>query len=230
LQQEARVFNFILLQGTRDAVFIIFIFYIPSFASMFFYLIVFVASFIVDLIPAFGPPAWSVMVFMQVKFGLKIWWVLLVGVLGSTVGRYMLSRYIVPVLSDKLLKKQKKEDIEFLGEKLNKKGWQSFFVVLAYTLVPIPTAPLFTVAGIAKIKPLHIIPPFFIGKFTSDALVVFAGKYASENYDEVMQGLVSWQSILTFCFGLVLISILLFIDWRALLMRNKVRLNFQIWK
>src|SRR5438105_1211943 len=62
--------------------------------SMQFYLLVFVASLIVDIIPFIGPPAWTVMVFLQLKFHLNIWWVLLAGVSGSTIGRYILTLYI----------------------------------------------------------------------------------------------------------------------------------------
>lgn len=195
-----------------------------------YYLIVLVASFLVDIIPGFGPPAWSVMVFMQVKFNLNIWWVLVFGVIGSTVGRYVLARYIVPQLSEKFINKPKNDELKFLGDKLNAKGWRSSLFVLLYTLIPIPTTPLFTAAGIARIKPWSIIPSFFVGKFISDTMMVLAGKYATENIGDLMHHLFSWQSLLSVIIGLLLISSILFIDWQTMIIKKKLRLDFKIWK
>jgi len=46
---------------------------------------------------------------------------------------------------------------------------------------------------------------------------------------DLMHGRVSWQTALTAAAGLLLLSGVLFIDWRALLGRRKLRLNFAIW-
>jgi hypothetical protein len=35
--------------------------------------------------------------------------------------------------------------------------------------------------AVAKMKPVYIIPAFFVGKFTSDSIAVFTGKFATEN-------------------------------------------------
>src|SRR6185503_19553714 len=90
------------------------------------------------MIPVSGPPAWTVMVFFLVKFDLNPWGVLLAGVPGSAVGRYMMSLYVSKV-SGKLLKPRKNEDLEFLGKKLGQKRWRSWLFVLIYTLMPLPT-------------------------------------------------------------------------------------------
>lgn len=66
---------------------------------MLYYVLVFISSLLVDLIPFIGPPAWSVMVFFLIKFHLNIWLVLVVGVVGSAVGRYLMTLYIPRVTS-----------------------------------------------------------------------------------------------------------------------------------
>jgi len=38
------------------------------------------------------------MVFLQITFGLNIWWVIVIGVAGSILGRYVLTLYI-PLLA-----------------------------------------------------------------------------------------------------------------------------------
>jgi len=113
------------------------------------YFLVFVASLLVDVIPFIGPPAWTIMVFFQVKFGLSIWLVLIIGVTGSAIGRYLYSSYIHR-LSDYYIKPQKNEDLHFIGSKLANNGWKVQLFVLLYTLMPLPSTPLFTAAGIAR--------------------------------------------------------------------------------
>ncbi len=196
---------------------------------MLYYVLVFIAALIVDIVPFFGPPAWTVMVFYQVRYDLDIWMVLISGVIGSTIGRYILSRYI-PILSAKFIKVQKNEDIQFIGQKLAGDGWGIQLFVLLYTLMPLPSTPLFTAAGMARIRPMHILPAFFIGKFTSDMAMVISGDYVARNAIDMASGLLSWQSISGTIIGIVIIGVFLFIDWRLLLQKKKFRLNFHIWK
>lgn len=193
------------------------------------YVLVFLASFLVDSVPFIGPPAWTVMVFFQMKYHLNIWWVLIVGVTGSALGRYVLSKYIFR-LSNRYIKKERNEDIQFVGQKLAAKGWRVQLFVLLYTLVPLPSTPLFTASGIARIPAVNIIPAFLIGKFTSDMVMVLAGDYAARNAQAVVHGFLSWKTVSGTLLGIVLVGIFLFIDWRRLLQEKKFRLTFHIWK
>jgi membrane protein DedA with SNARE-associated domain len=193
------------------------------------YLVVFVASFAVDLIPIIGPPAWTVMLVLAAKYDLNLWGVLLAGVPGSALGRYVLSLYI-PKLSDKVLKRQKNEDLQFLGNKLGQTRWKSWAFVFLYTLMPLPSTPLFTAAGVARIHPGAIVPPFFAGKFISDAIMVVLGITAASSLKDVLHGTFSTKGIVTAVVGLLLIAALLFVDWRVLLEDKKLRLHFKIWK
>jgi NADH:ubiquinone oxidoreductase subunit 2 (subunit N) len=89
----------------------------------FIYFLVFFASFLVDVIPLIGPPAWTVMVFFQIKFDLNIWLVLFPGVIGSAIGRYYYSIY-VKWLAERFVKEEKNHDLLFLGSRLSGKGWK----------------------------------------------------------------------------------------------------------
>jgi membrane protein DedA with SNARE-associated domain len=193
------------------------------------YLLVFSASLLVDLVPFIGPPAWMVMLLLQVKFNLDIWTVLVIGVTGSALGRYLYSAYI-PVLSGYLLKKQKNDDMQFIGKRLANNGWKVQLFVLLYTLVPLPSTPLFTAAGMARIRTYHIIPSFFIGKFASDSAMVLAGNYVATNVSTILHGLFSWQTLIGTLFAVLLICLFLFIDWKKLLQEKKFRFSFKIWK
>jgi membrane protein DedA with SNARE-associated domain len=193
------------------------------------YLWVFIGAMLVDISPIPLPPAFTVMIYLQIKFHLPIGAVIAAGVAGSILGRYILTLYI-PNLSGRIFKKAKNEDIQFLGDKLRQKGWKSQLSVLVYSLLPLPTTPLFLAAGMAKMRPLFIIPAFTIGKVVSDTIAVLMGKYAAENTANLLDGLITWKTITGFGLGLMLVFALLFIDWRVLIQQKKLTIGFSIWK
>lgn len=192
------------------------------------YLLVFVGAMLVDIVPFPLPPAFTVMIFLQIKLDLNIWMVIFTGVAGSILGRYILTLYI-PHVSGRIFKKGKNEDVQFLGKRLNEKNWKSHSIVLVYSLMPLPTTPLFLAAGMAKMKPYYIIPAFTVGKLISDTIAVWMGDYAARNTADLLQGMISWKSILGLVIGLAMVFALLFIDWRTLLQKKKLTLKFDIW-
>ncbi|WP_035669936.1 hypothetical protein [Flavobacterium sp. 83] len=193
------------------------------------YLLVFAGAFLFDVVPIPFPPAFSIMVPLQILFGLNTWLVIVIGVAGSIIGRFVLTLYI-PLLADKIFKPEKNKEVQFLGNKMSEKGWKSQLIIVAYSLLPLPTTPLFLAGGMARIKPIQIIPAFFVGKFISDSVAVHLGKFASKNFDGIINASLSWKSIASLVLGLLLICALLFIDWFSLLEKKKFKLNFKIWK
>lgn len=193
------------------------------------YVLVFFGAFLFDVVPFPFPPAFTIMVFLQIMFDLNIWLVITIGVAGSILGRYILTLYI-PLIAGKIFKPSKNEDVQYLGKILKGKGWKSQMVIIAYSLLPLPTTPLFVAAGMANLKPVYIIPAFFVGKFTSDTVMVLLGKYGTEHAESLLQGAISWQSFLGLALSILFISALLFIDWRTLIQTKKFNLNFRIWK
>ena len=191
------------------------------------YLLVFLGAFLFDIVPFPFAPAFTIMVFLQILFDLNVWAVIVIGVLGSVLGRYILLLY-APLLANKYLKASRNEDIKFLGEKMNENKWKGILVVLAYSLLPLPTTPLFLGAGISKIKPVYIIIPFLIGKFTSDSIAIHLGKFAAENQQNIIDNIFSWQSIISFILGFIMLFCLLFINWRALIQTKKLVFDFKI--
>lgn len=191
------------------------------------YLLVFLGAVLFDIVPFPFAPAFTIMVFLQILFDLNVWAVIVIGVLGSVLGRYILLLY-APLLANKYLKSSKNDDIKFLGDKMNENKWKGVLVVLAYSLLPLPTTPLFLGAGISKIKPIYIIIPFLIGKFTSDSIALHLGKFAAENQQDIIDNIFSWESIASFILGFVMLFCLFFVDWRTLIQTRKLAFNFKI--
>lgn len=193
------------------------------------YGLVFIAALLVDITPLPLPPAFTVMILLQIIFNLSIWPVIIIGVLGSMLGRYILILYI-PSLADRIFKKDKNDDIRFLGEKLKTRGLKAQLFILFYTLMPLPSTPLFLAGGIARMKPYFILPAFTVGKFISDSFAVFMGNYAAENSESILKGMLTWKSVFALLLGLLLLAALVFIDWRSFLKEKKIRLRFNIWR
>jgi len=193
------------------------------------YLAVFLAALLVDAIPLIAPPAWTVAVFLLVKFHLNPWLVVPLCVAGSTLGRYSMSLYI-PRFADFVMKRHKTDELKFLGKKLSGKLWQSWLFVFIYSVTPLSTTALFTAAGLAKVKPWRMVPPFFCGKFLSDAVLIFSGLYATANFKDLVHGSYSPKAIVALSAGFVVMAGFLFLDWRALLQQKKLAFNFKIWK
>src|SRR5262249_14595882 len=141
-------------------------------------------AFLTDVAPFPLPPAFTIMIFLQIYFKLEIWAVIVLGVAGSIMGRYLLTLYI-PKVSGRLFKPAKNEDVQFLGKKMKENKWKGLLAVLIYSFLPLPTTPLFVAAGMARLKPYLILAAFIIGKTTSDTIAVFTGKYAAENTEEL---------------------------------------------
>ena len=175
-----------------------------------------------------GPPAWMAMVFLQMKYHLDIGYVLVYGVIGSVLGRYIMSLYFRKI-SHWLINERKNKDLKFLGGKLSDGLVRSWIFVFIYTLVPLPTTPLFNVMGVARVKAINVIPPFLAGKFMSDGLMLYAGTVAAENITELLSGMLTWKSLLVSALGLMILAGILFIDWWTLLEKKQLKITFDIW-
>jgi membrane protein DedA with SNARE-associated domain len=193
------------------------------------YCLVFMGAMIVDIVPLPLPPAFTVMIFFQITFNLNIWAVIFIGVAGSIIGRWTLTMYI-PLLSNRVFNHQKNEDVQFLGKNLMHNRRKMEWSVFIYSLMPLLTTPLFIASGMAKIKPGNIIVPFIFGKFISDSIAVLIGKYAVENSEALLTGMISWKTITGLVLGLILVFAFLWVDWRFFLRERKIKLRFNIWK
>ena len=169
------------------------------------YGVVFLSALTVDIIPLIAPSAWMVGLVLLVKFHLHPWIVVPLCASGSTLGRYLMSLYI-PRFAGLFIKRRKTDELKFLGKKLSQSLWQSWLFVFIYSVTPLSTTALFTAAGVAKVKPSRTVPPYFCGKFLSNAVMIFTGLYAAANFKGLMHGTYSPKAIVTLVLGSVVIA------------------------
>ena len=193
------------------------------------FLAAFLIGVVVDSIPVFAPPAWSILAILVVKYKADPWGVLVFGVLGSTLGRFILSLYITKV-SRKLLSGTENKNLAYVGKKFEQGFWKTNLFVLAYTLTPLSTTSLFTAAGMGRVKVLSILPAFALGKFISDAAMLFAAKNAAKDVSDLLHGAASLKTVVAAVVSFMLMGGVLFVDWRTLIEKRKFKLSFRIWK
>lgn len=193
------------------------------------YFLVFFAALAVDTIPVFAPPAWILLVVLLVKFKLNPWLTLVIGVTGSTIGRYILTRYI-PKISARIVNRREDANLRYIGGRIGEAKWSSAVFVFLYTLTPLSTTALFTAVAMARTRPWHILIPFFLGRLITDGVLLFSGKYASANLSGLVHGEANWKTVVAVGAGLVVIAAFLFVDWRQLLEHKKLRFRFRILK
>lgn len=196
---------------------------------MWMYVAVFLLAVAVDSIPIFAPPAWPILVFFLLYYDLNVWAVILLGVIGTTIGRFILSTYM-PWIGHKLLNQWEEENLTFLGSRLSQSAGSAFVFVFLYSLTPLSTTALFTAACIAKVPQLYLLPAFFLGKLISYTVLILTSQYLACDADGIFSGVISWKTIVSGVVGLLLILGFMFIDWKELLLKKQFRLNFQIWK
>jgi hypothetical protein len=60
--------------------------------------------------------------------------------------------------------------------------------------------------------------------------MVFTGDYVANNTASFLKGFLTWKSLSGIALGVFILCMLLFIDWRKLLIEKKFSLNFRILK
>ncbi len=193
------------------------------------YVIAFFAAITVDSIPVFAPPVWTILVIIIANAAVNPWLLLIVGVVGSCLGRLFLMAYI-PKVGKKTLSEAEYDNLGFLGEQFSKSPVKSFIFVFIYTLTPLSTTALFTAAGLANCKKRSLIVAFAVGKLLSDGVMIYTGNYAIKNFSELLSAVTSVKGICLSLFGIAIILMFIFIDWRSLLEHKKLKFQFNILK
>lgn len=135
------------------------------------YLIALAIIFLANLIPAFAPPTWTILVFFTLRYDLTAPYLVLLGVVGATSGRFILA-YSFRALRE-WLPKGYVANMESLGIYLQGRTRRSAGLFALFFLSPFSSAQLFEGAGIIKsirIKPLLIA--FAAGRLISYSIYI----------------------------------------------------------
>ena len=182
-----------------------------------------VVVFGVNLIPAFGPPTWTVLVYFELNQDLAVVPLVLVGSVAAASGRLVLA-LAFRSLGDHV-PARRRANLEAAGEVLGSSRGRSVAGLGLFALSPLPSAQLFEAAGLLRLVLLPLTAAFFLGRLVSYSLYVGAAHTAADTSagQVVLDSFTSPWGIASQIALLAGIVLLTRIDWVAIQRRRKAR-------
>ncbi len=134
------------------------------------YFALFGLVFLINVMPAFAPPTWIVLVFYKLNTGLNSFAIITLGVFASASGRYLLA-----LATRKLrgrLKPSYVHNLERVRTKISQKRRGVIFSFLFFVISPLPSAQIFEAAALMNAPLLAITFFFVIGRSISYSISV----------------------------------------------------------
>jgi uncharacterized membrane protein YdjX (TVP38/TMEM64 family) len=174
--------------------------------------------FAVNLLPAFGPPTWAVLVFFHLNSDLQVVPLVLLGALAAASGRLMLA-VIVRHYRGRF-SEERRENLAAAQDLLVGTRGRALAGLGLFALSPIPSAQLFVAAGLLTVPLVPLTAAFFVGRLVSYSLYVTAASAAERSLGDVLGNVIgSPLGIALQVAMLVGLVLLVRVDWRALAAR-----------
>ncbi len=180
------------------------------------YLLAALCIFGVNLLPAFGPPTWAVLVFFRLNSDLAAVPLVLLGALAAAAGRLALAtasrRFRGRFSPERLRSLEAAEDV-LAGSRGKAVAGLGLFA-----LSPVPSAQLFVAAGLLRVPLIPLTAAFFAGRLVSYSLYVGAASAARETLGSVMtDAFASPFGVAVQLMMLLLLVLLVRVDWAKVL-------------
>ncbi|HEY8501851.1 MAG TPA: hypothetical protein VIL21_04135 [Solirubrobacterales bacterium] len=140
--------------------------------------------FAVNLLPAFGPPTWAVLVFFSLDFDLPAVPLVLGGALAAAGGRLVLAsvtRRLRPRLAPARIERLDRAEAALRAGRRRTAAGLGLFA-----LSPVPSGQLFVGAGLMRVPLLPLTAAFFAGRLVSYSLYVSVASVAEKNLGDVV--------------------------------------------
>ncbi|HEY5711637.1 MAG TPA: hypothetical protein VIT38_07060 [Allosphingosinicella sp.] len=125
----------------------------------------------VNLLPAFGPPTWSVIVLYGLNSQLPWPVLVLTAALAAALGRFLLA-HAFRLLAGRLSAKTR-SNLKAARAALEKNRRNAILALGLFALSPLPSAQLFEAAGLAGVRLFGFTAAFFAGRLVSYSIYAF---------------------------------------------------------
>lgn len=132
--------------------------------------VIIAAVFALNLLPAFGPPTWSVLVLLSLHLHPPTVPLIIAGALAAAAGRFVLAR-CTRQLGGHIPEKHR-ANLRAAGELVERRRRGSVAFLALFALSPLPSAQLFEAAGLMSTRLLPLTVAFFSGRVLSYSLYV----------------------------------------------------------
>ena len=124
-----------------------------------------------NLMPAFAPPTWAVLVLFSLNTELHPIVIVAVGAVFAGTGRYLLAR--ATGLFRNRISKKSLANLEAAQSLLTKNTSRKVLTIGLFVLSPLPSAQLFEAAGLMGVRLLPLTLAFFSGRLVTYNFYVF---------------------------------------------------------
>ena len=183
------------------------------------YLAVTAIVFGINLLPAFGPPTWAVLVFTRLHWHLNPVALVVLGAVAAMAGRYLLARMARHFKGR--LPARLRDNLEDARTLIERKRIGAFALFGIFVISPLPSAQLFLAAGLLDL-PLGLLTwAFFLGRLVSYSIYVSLATLADKQFGGVIDKVFGspWSIALQLLL-LVVVCLLPFVRWRRFLSRS----------
>jgi uncharacterized membrane protein YdjX (TVP38/TMEM64 family) len=168
-----------------------------------------------NLLPAFAPPTWTVVVLYGLNGQHPLWALVLTAAIAASLGRFALAmgcRTFAARLPDKL-----RDNLEAARIALQRRGHNILLMLGLFLLSPLPSAQLFMAVGLARVPLLAFTAAFFVGRLVTYSLYGWTARRIQHSSigDAFMENLTSPWGILVQVTMLAALVLLVRIDWAA---------------
>ena len=175
--------------------------------------------FAINLLPAFGPPTWAVLVFLRLNLDVAAVPLVIVGALAAASGRLTLGAGTRRLRSR--LSAARVERLDALRAAITEHRAGTVAGLALFAVSPIPSAQLFVAAGVTGVRLLPLTAAFFSGRIVSYSIYVTAASAAEESLGPLLTD--SLRSPASIALQLALLAALVALvrtDWTRLLHRG----------
>ena len=138
------------------------------------YLLVALSVFAVNLLPAFGPPTWAVLVLWYLHGGLTVAVLVAVGAVAAACGRLVLAWGTRRVGAH--LPQRQQANLKAAGKLVLARRKRSLAGLAVFAISPLPSAQLFEAAGLLNVALVPLTVAFFAGRVVSYSLYLGGAK------------------------------------------------------
>lgn len=128
----------------------------------------FVVVFLLNVLPAFAPPTWTMMSFIGVAIpDANVLLLAFVAATAATSGRIALARLSRTLVRQKLLSERAKRNVDSIRVGIERQPAVTLGSFLGYALSPLPSNYLFIAYGLTSLPIAFLAVPFFLGRLVS---------------------------------------------------------------
>lgn len=142
--------------------------------------------FVVNLMPAFGPPTWTVLVVFLIRYDIAVPILVVGGAAAAASGRFVLAhafRRLAPRLPER-----KRADLDAVGAVFTERRSSQAGLLGLFFLSPLPSTPLFEAAGLTERVPLlPVTLAFFAGRLVTYSLYVGGASAAQHTLGSALE-------------------------------------------